>query len=679
MDSPFAQFEHPFRGLCEAWIRKIRYAETQKHDRFGQYAEEAMKFYDSAHTFMWDEEYARARNGYLGENSNVDLPTFRVQLNRVSEAVQLFGPALYHRNPNTMVTTRRFPEIAPESLGINPQDPIQLQQYQLVQMGEAAEHAVKATHGRIYEAYSNWLQQEGDKKKESRDTITEAIIKGMGLLWTDMYTAASGVSMPRTRHVSVDDLQIDPDAEYWYDVTWAARKCIHPVYKVERKYGLPAGSLKGHLESLNMQGEVYAQASRLGKRKRKKNNTHDLLEYWEVYSKTGFGDKLRDSPKNLRGKFEVFGDYCYLAVARNIPFPLNLPSWVNDPEEAFQRVQWPIPYWQDEIAGGGGWPFTRIYFWGKPKEVWPISTIKPVIGLMRFVNWCMSFLADKVAASSSTIVGVLKAAGEDIRKQLADQSGPYKVLEIAEVFNKSIKEMIAFVDAPTFSIDIWKMVSEAMVLIDKGTGLTEMIYGMTGPQVRSATEAGIRDANVSIRPDEMANQVEDALSEVAMKEIEAARWMLSGDDVRGAVGNMAAHVWDTQILQTDVDDVVKSYRYRIEAGSAKKPNRNTQMRNLVDIGPVITPMLQMFAQIGQTGPWNAYVKQLGNAMQFDVSEFLVPEFQPPQPEQEGREDEMEDLQFKEAEHEQTLRHNEERFKMEMKQEKQKARVTNGRG
>ena len=60
-------------------------------------------------------------------------------------------------------------------------------------------------------------------------------------------------------------------------------------------------------------------------------------------------------------------------------------------------------------------------------------------------------------------------------------------------------------------------------------------------------------------------------------------------------------------------------------------------------------LLQQFAVSGNPGPWNAYVNELGKAMEFDASEFFVQPPQPPPPEQQGPSPEEIAAQAKQAE------------------------------
>src|SRR5688572_21167921 len=113
---------HPLRQIVDAWLSKIELANKVRHQKFGQYAEEAERFFDGNHDWMWNEGYARGSGGFLDKEGGV-LPNFRITVNKLFEAVALFGPALYHRNPNVLVSPLPAVEVSPESLGIDPADP----------------------------------------------------------------------------------------------------------------------------------------------------------------------------------------------------------------------------------------------------------------------------------------------------------------------------------------------------------------------------------------------------------------------------------------------------------------------------------------------------------------------------------------------------------------------------
>lgn len=641
---------HPLRPVCEQWLQKIEIAQKYKQDRFGKYADEAAKFFDGPHNFMWDNDYAAPSGGggFLQRGAAGDMmPTFRMTVNKPFEAVALFGPAMYHQNPNVQVSRDIEPLVDPMALGLDDGTQESMLLWQQFQQQMDNDRRVDTTVASVLQTYSNWLQREGDKKTQARRTICEAIVKGCSLMLTGVRVpAGSQMRIPVSRYKSIDDLQVDPDAEYWEDVQWVAIRCVHPVNLVEEEYGLPAGSLKGAIQSGNAQGNTSGSPRERTERQRreaqdrKNGRTHDLIEYWKIYSKNGAGDHLAQTSKNnlVYSKFDLtqLGKFAYLVVAKGVPYPLNLPSFALDqpPDALFQAAQWPIPYWADENSDGG-WPFSRLFFFDRPNSVWPVSMFKPVIGELRFVNWCMSFLADKTAASCTTYVGVVKAAAAAIQKQFNPDSlhVPYKVIEIASDLGRSVNDLVSFIQAPNFPADIWRMVSEVMEQIDKRTGLTELVYGLSSRQLRSAREADVKEQSISIRPDDMASQTENFLSCVAGKELQAAQWSCAPEDVVGPLGPVAAKVWADHISTRELDQLFRDFKVRVEAGSSRKPNKGVRIDNLNQLGQAIMPAVQEMAMAGNVGPWNAYISEMARALDIDAAAFLLQP--PPPPEQQG--------------------------------------------
>lgn len=661
------EVENPLGMICEQWLKKIDLAIQAKHEAFGRYADEAMKFYDGDHAWMWDLDYSQGKGGFLATGVQAILPKFRMTVNRVAELVALYGPSLYHRNPNIQVTPIDPPGMPPEVFGIDSmldpmmQDPMAVQQFQMMQQQEGVATKVRHAHSDLQSHYLNWLQLEEDKKVQSRRSIAEALIKGLSLLETSMFTPDGGsIKYPVSKFLSVDDLQVDPDARYWEDVTWIAIRCEHPVWQVELEYGLERGSLKAQMQSKGGQAETEV------KTKRKKNSgksgeaTHDLLVYWKIYSKCGIGDLLKGIKRDdLEGEFDFLGKFCFLAVAKGIPYPLNIPNEISkapeideeqlamqqalllaqdpnappmpDPMQEYEQrfaeaADWPIPFWMAK----DGWPVSRLFFYDKPREIWPMSIIKPAIGYLRFINWGMSFLADKAAASSTTYVAVLKSAAETLKAQLADATGPFHLLEIPEILGvgANIEQLVQFLDAPDFGEELYNVLAQVNQSFDKCTGLTELMYGLQGTQARSATEMQIKDQNISVRPDDMASQVEDWLSRTATMELIAARMLCDGNDVKGPLGDVGAWVWENQIMTTDVEYVIRSFNIRVEAGSARKPNKTNRIQQLNELGQTMMPTLQGFAQMGQVKPLNAFLGDVAKAMDMDASAYMV---QPPPP------------------------------------------------
>jgi len=643
---------YPLQPIVDRWKKCFDAARKDRKKKFDQYADEAMAFFDGPLNHMWSSlrssQKGGGHDGFLAKD--VQMPQFEMSVNRLFEAVAIFGPVLYHQNPIIAVTPRSNPDISIETfyagniqalqiLNMGPaieqgiaQDPQIVQMYQnLVQQyqqsvdTEKKASVIDSDHARILEAVSNYIQQEGSKQDEARLAITEAIITGMGLLEVKVeQPPAGGPKLARSRFRSNKDLLVDPDAKYWRDVTWIALRSCEPANKVEEKFGLPKGSLKGKYARMTASNDA---------RGRKRNGdgsyaglTHDLVEYWEVYSKNGAGQNLKMAEKDKRVKgLDALGDFVYLAICEQCPYPLNLAPGVletQDMDLILEQASWEVPFWDDHMSDGG-WPICRLSFYQKPGEVYPISMVKPCIGELKFVNWCMSFIADKVASGSKIYVGMLKEAGENIRAQLTSGKGPFSVIELERISGRNINDMISFLRAPDFSMDIWNMVAQVNASIDKRLGLTELMYGQSSRQMRSAAEAQYRNQSINVRPDDMASRVEDWLSLSATREIQAMRFIAEYEDLVSVIGSTAARVFEEQILTGEVSRVTRDFRYRVEAGTARKPNKDTQIAQLTDVGQYILPVIQQAMMSGVTRPYNAYMKALGRAMDIDIDNFLL--------------------------------------------------------
>jgi len=700
--------EHPLKSLCTQWRSAITSGIKKKRELFQDSADEAMLFLDGPHNWMFSEKYSKAKgSGYIPEmqedesDENIRAPSIQFQINKVAEVRDLFGPSLYHHNPTILVTPHDPPMIGPEALGIQPPPidpmtgqplmvdpmtgmPIPIdpawQQYQMLAMQQQQAAITNQTRAKLIAYVLNYFQQELDKKTESRNSIDEALIKGAGCLWQELIQRdGHSTAMVGSFYKDVNDLVVDPDARHWDDVKWVALRCVHPFWEAERMYNLPPESLKKYASHQSSSQEAAQESNPDAKHDQANGKSNDLLIYWKIWSKMGMGDRLRDLTQKFDQTFDELGDYCYLVIAKDCPFPLNIPDElleipaeeegegesfalprepvmepVMDPitkqpavdqttgepveqpaidpetgqpqtqlkEAVFLAAQWPIPYWAD-----GSWPFEMLGFHWKPGQVWPISHIKPGIGELRFINYMMSYLAVKIRRSSLTKVGILSALQDKAREALLSGKD-FDVVEIEEATGRSIKDIISFLEAPDWHPEIWNVYQAVFDLFDKRMGLTELIYGTSGAQLRSAAEANVKQQNISIRPDDMAGKVEDFMSRVAAKEAMAARWLLQREDMEPILGPLGAHVWEQTILSTDVETVVREFDYVIAAGSTRKPDTATRAQQATEAVQVWGPIVQGY--MGQTGDVNP-INQLGQFWSEATTTPYVPQFQPPPP------------------------------------------------
>jgi len=496
---------------------------------------------------------------------------------------------------------------------------------------------------------------------------------------------------PRSVYVSADDVFKDPDAQYEEDVQWQAERFCLPINLVETMYGLQPGTLYGHVQSYENEGN--AKGAKLAKKQ--DGTSFDLIEGYRIWSKNGFGNLLSGEHRsdgsmsfNPKTAYDVsrFGRYCHIVVAKGVPFPLNLPpELLADEEAAFMAAQWPCPFWQ-EVNAPLAWPLAELRLYEKPKTVWPVSLFKSVYGEMKFINWCMSFLADKAASSCQSLVVVPKQAGAEMQKQLNGANAPFSVLEISSLTGLKPQEVVAFIQSPQFPADIWTVIAAVDAAIDKRLGLTELMYGMSSRQMRSAAEADLKGAQVSLRPEDMANNVEDWVTLTTVKEAEVARYHLSGADVASVLGPLGAAAWDQHVQNTDPDVVVNQLAFRIEAGSTRKPNKQGRAAQLQEFAQVALPVMQQFAAQGMVGPYNAFMAEMAKSLEIDPQAFIIqlppPQTPAPDPAQEAAaaqtEQEMQveqvRLQMDQQRHVQEMTQDQERHDQDMKLSAQKAKA-----
>lgn len=647
---------NPFQALVAHWMKKIQQGVEFKRKEFQADADECYRFFDSTYEFLYNLKQMRQGFVWQGGEDEMPKPSFAMTLNKVAELVQLFGPVLYHRNPVRTVTPRMVPDVPlplfqalsmqgqagpglPGGMpgpGANPQqpDPLQLQA-QFLQQQVLQSHAVDEARAQVLQHYLNWTPEALDLKSEMRTAIDEALIKGMGVLWTQPYTPPAGTGqLVGSFWDSIDNLVLDPDPKLLRECQWAARRRVAPVWQVEQRFGFQRGALKGHYESTDMQAAIATDLD--GEYHRARGKTNDLLVYWEIYSKMGLGSRLSGADPALRDALDSYGSFVYLCVADTHPMPLNIPQQLVDAGDV-QGVQlatrWPTPYWADD-----DWPFQPIIFHERPNKLWPMSHMKPALGELKFLNWAYSFMASKIKTTSRDFIAMKKSLAEELKTTIL-HGNDLELLEIDQQHG-TIAEAVQFLQHPTFNGDIWKVIEAVEANFEKRVGLTELLYGQTGsqPQIRSAQEANIKANQIQVRPDDMAMKIEEAAAGMCRKEALCCRWHLVGQDVAAVLGPAGQQVWDMLITASDPSELLFGLEYRIEQGSARKPNKGTQVASMsLAIQTLFAPLWQYAQATGNTGPVNALISQWADANDFDASAFLIPAAPPPPPAGAGQE------------------------------------------
>lgn len=697
----------PLNPLCKRWLDKLKLARKFKKRLFGDDAAEAMKFFHCGkelHELMWERHAVERKT--LHEEEELPAPHFRIVVGKVAELVELFGPTLYHKNPEIVAQPKTL-EI-PNDLLFPLIDPATVQQAQMAaqQQGQPFDMASlippdpddngDQLTARLIQYYLNYVQFENDKKVQSRKAIDEALIKGAGILWTEVFPMyPGGPELVGSFYDTIDNLLIDMDAETLDEAWWCARKRVWPIWKVAERFKIDEKYLRekymAHEGREEVAGEVeYGKPERThNPDARRMGETNDVMEFWEIYSRMGIGTKqkgfmpeeadLSADQQQVVDVMEQFGENVYLAIADKIPYPLNFKTadfeaLATEPdEEAHEQlhtqklkdVSWPIPFW---VAGL--WPFTTIAFHDVPNSPWPMSHIKPGLGYLKFLNWVMSFMVNRLRHSLRTVAATMKSAGDELTEKFFSGKD-FEVLELADNLGvgTDVNKLVSYLKIPDMNPDIWKVVDSVFALFDKATGLTEIMYGAAGG-MRSAEEARIKGANSSVRVDDMGNKVEDAMSLVARKEGMAARWVLDEQSLAPVLGQRGTSLWMRFVKETDFEKVSREFHYRIAAGSIRKPDPESQANIINQAMQVIPNMLKMAENPQFRDIANFLISKWCEANNFDAKNPLIPEPVPqPNPMQQKIEGELE-LKKQEA----AIKQQEMQVKLQTEQQKGQIQV-----
>lgn len=626
------------KTLTSLWHSKLKLASKYKEETFGKFAKEAMRFYaEPTHAFMYEGDYGKfvTSTGEVGAMS----PTFRATLNKVAELEQIFGAFLYHRNPHRQVTPRK-PWVPPRAVVFGMPEPkidetqqqvaqlleqqaqgvvhppeIQqsIQQFQFKQQeyeaylleASMAQDRNRAVAGMI-EEYLNYTPNELNLRGHMRKCISEALIKGAGVIVTELFQPqGSNVTLVGSFADTVDNWLFDPDMESMDNAKWCARRRCRPKWEVEREWGLPAKTLKGGHESFKQESEINAiEETADGQMMRKQGRTNDLVVYWEIYSRMGAGMLLAgaDEDDRMASALEQFGPNVYMVICEDVNYPLNLsPDFVDalaqatpDDETFFsaigERLAWPTPFHADNR-----WPCELLYFHEIPRKVWPMAHITPALGEQRQLNWARSFQFGHMRIASRQLIAIDAAVAQDVETVIL-KGTDQEILKLnLQGSGRGVSESIQYVQAPGLTRDFFEISQLIENDWEKRTGVNEVMYAESTRQMRSAKEAQLKGDYAKLRPDDMAEVVEAFATNLARKEAFAARVHLEAKDVAPIFGMRGSAFWMEQVHTEDTDRLAREFDYRIEAGSTRKPNRDRDVANTGEAVQVVLPVLAQFA------------------------------------------------------------------------------------
>jgi hypothetical protein len=620
--------EELLRPICTAWKSKIDAAIQHRKD-WVAVADQCELFYAASSGFMWDTKH-RSRLGLPDY-----APNFKMTIAKAFELVALFGPSLYWRNPIRTLKKRSRIMLTPENVQfLNPVE--QMQAPMIAQMGMQEEQAIEQTR-QLVSAWLNYTPDEnvgGGLKSHSQLAITDALVKGRGCMTVEPYSyPGSDRLLTGAFYLHPYDLVIDPDADNVWDAKWIAIRCRHPVWEVEKKYQAQPGEFKKYADSSTYNGVAESGGGvHNSDGHRVVGASYDSMTYWKVYSKGGIGVRLSGADSKdptLKILDEAIGDFAYIVVPDTAnSAPLNCPDSVllsADVEELKTRFAWPIPFYKD-----GKWPVAILDFYPRPGSVWPVAPLQPGLGELMFLNVMMSHLCNRIVSSARDFVQCPMALKEEVERVMTELKD-LGVFGVTQEFDKA--DVIKFITQPQVNMDVWRIIDQVSLMFDKRTGLSELMYGNNpGAASRTAEDAAIKRQSLSVRPDYFASQVEEWQSNVASMENLCTQVFIKPSDVEPVLGWTGARLWESLIMTRPIEEVLRDTQMTIEAGSARKPNKDRDVANIGQFAQMAMPFFQQFAmQSGNPEPLNAFLMKWGEANDMEVHDMLIPMPPPPPP------------------------------------------------
>lgn len=611
------------RPLVKGWLAKIECAlQSPKRKKWKEVADECLMFYSKSAAAMWDPNYTRKFW------QNVKAPKFRITINKAFEFVAINAPNMLWDVPHRTVTPKRQLELGQELFMLEPGGE---QIYQQLAQQDAQELAISKAIAALMQPWLNYTAREtpgGGLVGQSACAVVDSLIKGRGVLWSETYQfPASGRSVVGSFHDDPENLIVDPDFNSLYKAKVIYRKHTDPHWAVERRFGLPAGSLqkKATLESSYSYGE-YRGNDDAGIADRNAGKTNDLIVWYEVFSKCGCGAALTSMEEGMKRHLqEITGDFVYLAICDKVEWPLNCPSDVlrggATDAEVRKRFEWPTAFWTDDR-----WPVACLDHFPDPEGPYPIPPIAPGLGELKLLNFLIPWTIQHAHNASKTFWAVAGPHLDHYKKHLDDINDQGIIPTPAMV--EDVRKAISQVQQQPMNQDAWQVIELVSTLFDKRTGLTEAAYGRNenGTQNRTAEETLSKNRAVGVRGEHMQKNVREWQSRLCSQEAFLTRLYVTGEDVQPVLGTMGRYLWEKYVMSSDVNKVAGEFEYEVGAASIRRPDRDRDIANYQQFAQYLLPAVQTYGETsGNYGPFNFYMKKWGEFHDADVEGALIPE------------------------------------------------------
>jgi len=619
--------------VTRLWKSQAELARKDKAEKFGDTAKRLWHFYGKRYqqlSFVVDE-------GGASDFPHIKTPYYKPVLNKSRQYVELYLPSIHASLTHRLVRPRR-PDLPPElsMLGLDRPDVKKREQLQ----------------SWLLEWFLNYLPAEYDAFTEQRTALQEALVKGRGVLWHEIFAGPYG-DMPGSFHVSVDDLLIDADARKLRDAGFIIRERWEPAYKLAEDWREDVDKLRSNGRSNMDMARAEAEGDDRDESGRRKG---DLVKVLEVYSRIGIGHRLLsssddDDMKAFGEALDAFGPHVHLLIVDGIDYPINLKpddvsSYTGAEQGEFLREQlkWPIAFFEEH---SNPWPMTTIDPYPNCMDAWATSSLESGLPIQEYLDQAYNWIMQRVQKNCRNLT--LYSSSLEAQFEEGYESGwDMEMIKVNGNPGEDLSKKVAIVSFPEITGDVWRTVAFLNEEYEKITGMTPLMYGVqSGSAMRSAEEASIRNAATNSRPQDIAKAFEEANSKVAAKEGQASRLVVDPATVAPLFSEpepemdadgvpdydkwmpgQLTRAWMELVSTDDPRRAAAECHYTVESGSGMRKNKQWIQAAATNIIPLVMPIAQMEYSQGNPKKWNAIMQWVADGWEIPLSDMMQPELSP---------------------------------------------------
>ncbi len=613
------------RGALGAKVAKAWYKETPRRIR---------RYYDKPECFLFQGD-----DGLLGGSRPEDepFPTGRpegfVQVAKVGDWVHRMMAFIAQSAPHRLVSPRLLnlsPEILAYAYNGQPPPP-----------GPTPDEELACA---LQQYVLNYTAEDGtfNVRGETRLGLRDALLDGRGVLWHELIETPLG-TMPGSFYDTHRNLVYDPDSDNPRDALWIRRTRRRPIWKIARDFKLDEKELRGKYQSSNAKAaeevdEIPRHGHYWGDYADEDSRERDIGLYYEFYSRMGIGQHLLAEDEELERAAAVFdAEQVYLAIMPGMEYPLNLPPdafRTESEDEIRSRLDWPIAWFADYEDP---WPCSVLDF--LPNGLYPKPPLEDALPLQAFIDYAYSFLMGHVKWATRQIVTCFSGM-EDALEQAIKSGAHLSVVPVSDKVD-DLQKQFYVIQFPPVNPDLWRIIREADGEWENRTGLTELAMGGQSRQIRSSAEAQIRQSNLSIIPNDLADTVKAWHSQIARKEGAMQRLVIREDTAArlfkekppsetGGIMSPLTEAWMRLNATDDPGQAFGELQYSVEAGAGRRKNLESLLATINDSASAVFPVLaQVYFRTGDPMAINQWLRQWADARQTEPVILPPLQMQPP--------------------------------------------------